>query len=314
MNKNSKQLFVSLALIACGFGLIFVLSNYIAAARPPLPAEYEDEDLALKGARLKGFALGFDGLIADWYWMQSLQYIGGKIEKSEQQFINIEDLTAMNPRLLYPLLDNATTLDPQFLAAYSYGAVVLPAIDPAQAIKFTEKGIRDNPTVWRLYHHLGYIHWRLKDYEKASEVYAEGGRIAGAPDFMRLMAAQMKTRGGSRETARVMYRQMFDEAQDKQTRENAALRLLELDSLDERDAIRGALDNFRAKNNRCPANWREVFPLLRGQKTAAGANLRFEAATAAPVDPTNVPYVLRSENGCEAAIDDKTSKIPSRQP
>jgi hypothetical protein len=57
---------------------VFGLSRFVEANRPALPENYADEDLALQGARLKGYALGFEGLIADWYWMKSLQYIGDK--------------------------------------------------------------------------------------------------------------------------------------------------------------------------------------------------------------------------------------------
>ncbi len=163
-----------------------------------MPEGFEDEDLALQGAKLKGYALGFEGLIADWYWMRSLQYIENKVVKSPDETLNIENLTALNPRLLYPLLDNATTLDPQFMAVYAYGAVVLPAIDKEQAIKLTEKGIADNPNEWRLYQQLGYIYWRLDNFEKASLVYTEGAKIVGAPPFMSLMAAKMKSEGQSR--------------------------------------------------------------------------------------------------------------------
>jgi tetratricopeptide (TPR) repeat protein len=312
MNKNSRQTIISVTVLICGFGLIFVLSNFLTKSRPVLPESYIDEDLALQGAKIKGFTLGFEGLIADWYWMQSLQYIGDKLNKSNQQKINLEDLTNLNPRLLYPLLDNATTLDPQFLTAYSYGAVVLPAIDPEQAIKIAEKGIANNPNEWRFYQQLGYIYWRLGKFEKAAELYSNGGKISGAPSFMQMMVAQMKSQAGSRDTARAIYEQMYEEAQDSQTKEIYALRLLQIDSFDERDLIHGTLQTFQAKNNRCAANWREIFPLLRTQKTQSGKTLRFDSATSAPVDPTNAPYILQNSDKCDVDLDITTSKIPVR--
>src|SRR5688572_7272954 len=101
MNRNSKQILSALSLVAAGFALVFVLSNFLEKNRPALPQGFEDSDLAVQGGRLKGFALGFEGLIADWYWMQSLQYIGGKILKIEGN-INLDNLRPINPRLLYP--------------------------------------------------------------------------------------------------------------------------------------------------------------------------------------------------------------------
>lgn len=307
MTNNSKNIIYSLSIIVFGFGAIFALSRFIEANRPPLPAGFGDSDLALQGAKLKNYSLGFNGLLADLYWMQALQYIGNKSLDSKEK-VNLENLRPLNPRLLYPLLDNATDLDPQFTAVYSYGAVVLPAIDPAQAIKFTEKGIRDNPTEWRLYQHLGFIYWKIGDYGKASEVFAEGAKVPGAPVLMQLMSARMKAEGGSRDTSREIYRQMLAEAQDERVRENAALRLLELDSLDERDVIRKALENFKAGNNRCANSWREILPLLQNVKLPNGKNFRVDNASNL-VDPTAAPYVLDKEN-CDVKLDAEKTKLP----
>ena len=303
---------ISIASVICGFAAVFFLSGFLEANRPALPDGYEDEDLALQGAKLKGYALGFEGLIADWYWMKSLQYIGDKLYTSKVE-INIDNLKPLNPRLLYPYLDNATTLDPKFMGVYEYGATVLPAIDKEQAIAFTKKGIADNPNEWRLYQYLGFIYWRLGNYEEAAKVYEEGSQIAGAPDFMRLMAAKMKTKGGSREIARDIYRQMTEEAKDPQSKEISALRLLGIDSLDERDAIQQALDEFKLKNNRCPADWREIFPSLKNLKVLDGRPLRFDKSLS-PIDPTDAPYLLKNQDGkCEPAIDLETSKLPVEQ-
>lgn len=298
---------ISIALIIAGFVAVFVLSGFTERNRPALPAGYEDEDLALHGAKLKGYALGFEGLIADWYWMKSLQYIGNKFLNSKET-VSLDNLNPLNPRLLYPYLDNATTLDPKFMGVYEYGAVVLPAIDQEQAIKLTRKGIENNPNSWRLYHYLGYIYWRLGDYEKAAEVYQQGSQVAGAADFMRSMAAKMKSEGGSRATAREIYRQMFEEAQDAQAKENAAAHLAKLDSLDDLEAIQKQLDDFKSKNKRCANNWREITPLLRTAELPGGRNFLVDNSGSL-VDPSGAPYVLDKEN-CVIKLDRERTKIP----
>jgi len=309
-SNQAKQTFLSLGIIIFGFVTVFLLSGFIEKNKPLLPENYADEDLALQGARLKGYSLGFEGLIADWYWMQSLQYLGDKIVKNPDAKINLDNLIPLNPRLLYPYLDNATTLDPQFVSVYEFGATVLPAIDNDQAVKLLEKGINDNPNEWRLYQHLGYIHWRLGNFEKASEVYATGAKIPNAPKFMLMMAAKTKSEGGSRETARAIYRQMFDEAEDTQVKENAELRLLELDSLEERDAIRKALQEYQTKNNRCTNNWREILPLLQTVKLPNGKDFRIDKSNDL-IDPSDVPYVLDRDN-CDVKLDFVKTKIPLR--
>jgi hypothetical protein len=150
-----QKAILSSVIVVSGFIAIFLLSGYIEAKRPQLPDDYADSDLAMNGSRLKGFTFGMDGLLADWYYMRALQYVGNKILNSKSDVINIDDLRDLNPRLLYPFLDNATDLDPHFIDAYLYGAIVLPAIDPEKAILIAEKGISHNPEEWRLYRHLG---------------------------------------------------------------------------------------------------------------------------------------------------------------
>ena len=307
-SKKSLQTYFLAAIIVFGFIAVFGLSNFLENNRPSLPESYIDEDLSMLGEHLEGYALGFEGLIADWYWMSSLQYIGDKIFNNDDKDLNLEDLRPLNPKLLYPLLDNATTLDPKFLTIYSYGAIVLPAIDPKQAIKITEKGIENNPGEWRLYQHLGYIHWRLKNYEKAAEVYENGSKIAGAPSWMKSMSAKMHNDGGARQTAREIYSQMFEKANDTRTKENAMVRLLQLDSLDETDAIGDALQNFKKQNRRCVRNWNELFPLLQAEKLPGGKDFRINK-DGEIVDPTDAPYLL-DRGECKVKLDFEKTKIP----
>lgn len=310
MRRETTKTLISTAIIIAGLAAIFGLSGFIERSRPALPPGAEDEDLSLQGAKLKGYSLGFEGLIADWYWMRSLQYLGNKLLKAPGENINLDDLRPLNPRLLYPYLNTATDLDPQFIAVYSYGAVVLPAIDPQKAIDITAKGIANNPSEWRLYHYLGYIYWRLEQFDKAADIYEKGAHVAGAPPFMQLMAAQMKTQGGSRDTARAMYNEMYAGANDDQARESASLHLLRLDSLDEIDAINAVLTTFEKQNGRCANTWGEVANKLMVAKPQSGKALVLDKS-GNPLDPTGVAYLLDKKTaGCTAAIDYEHSKIP----
>lgn len=301
-----RSIILPFIIIIAGFAAVVGLSGYLDRNRVELPDGYEDSDLAMNGSKLKGFALGFEGLLADWYWMRSLQYIGGKIVNAKTE-INIDDLRDLNPRLLYPYLDNATDLDPHFIAAYSYGAVILPAIDPEKAIAITQKGIEKNPTEWRLYQHLGYIYWKLGRYGDAADTYEKGSQIAGSSSFMKLMAASMRTEGGSRATSRAIYRQMLADSQDEAVTITATRRLMGLDSLDEREAIDGVLADFKEKNGRCANSFGEIAMALFQVKLPEGRAFRVDAGKRL-VDPSDAPYLLDKEN-CKAKLDPATTKI-----
>ena len=126
--QNSLKTIIATAVIICGFWCFNVWNKQREQKKPPLPEGYADSDLTLQGAKMKGFAFGAEGLLADWYWMQSLQYLGGKVSESKEN-LNLEDLSTLNPRLLYPYLDNATDLDPRFMAVFENSSGVFAADD-----------------------------------------------------------------------------------------------------------------------------------------------------------------------------------------
>jgi tetratricopeptide (TPR) repeat protein len=310
MSVNFKTfLFPAIVLIIAMPAAVF-FSDRANANRVALAESYEDSDLDLQGRRLKGFALGTEGLLADWYWIRSLQYLGGKIVKSDAQDLNIDDLRSLNPRLLYPLLENATELDPKFIAAYTYGAIILPAIDTDLAIKLTEKGIQNNPEAWRLYHYLGYIYWRNKDYENAARAYDRGSAISGSAPFMREMAANMRTRGGSRETAYQIYSEIYASATDPQSRSNAELRLMQLDSLEELDVINEILNSIVKSGAPCPVQLSSVIPRLAGKILPRKKEFHIDQQHQL-TDPSGVPYVIEPKS-CTAHVDGINSKIPKQ--
>lgn len=295
-------------ILIAGFAAVIWLSAFLERNRPPLPEGYSDTDLSMNGSRLKGFALGTEGLIADWYFMRSLQYIGDKMLTRKAGTINIDDLSDLNPRLLYPLLNNATDLDPHFIAAYSYGAMVLPAVDKEKAVELTAKGIARNPGSWRLYQHLGFIYWKLKRYDKAAESYEKGSEIPGALPFMKLMAASMKADGGSRETARSIYQQMLDGSDDEQVRITAIRRLNDLDSQDERDAIDKIMADFKARNGRCITSFGEIWNEI-SKVDLPGDNEFLIDKSNRLVDPSGAPYLI-DKNNCKVMLDLEHTGLP----
>ena len=289
---------ISLAtVVVIGVLATVTLARFVDARRPPADRTAADESLYLNAKTAKRLSLGFNGLAADWYWMRSLQYVGRKILAVDENTA-IDDLSELDLNLLAPLLENATTLDPEFLDPYEYAAVVLPAIDVKEAIRITSKGIDANPNAWRLYQHLGYIYWQQGDYTKAGEVYSRGAQLPGAPFWMEAMKARMAAEGGSRNTAREIYTHMFEQSADDKVKDMARRRLMQLDSLDQRDGLRKVLAMYQVRTGRCPANWREIEHVL--QAIAAPLN-----ASGAPLDPSGAPYVLQSGK-CEIGLDQKS--------
>lgn len=295
---RTKSVLLALVIVL-GLGSVVAVSRWIERTRPPVDAALEEEKLYVSGAAAKRLSLGFGGLVADWYWMRSLQYVGRKIINTPGD-VQLDDLKALDLKLLYPLLDTATTLDPQFAAAYEYGGIVLPAINEDDAIKLLRKGMENNPSYWRFHQYLGYIYWKRGDFKTASAVYREGARIPGVPPWMEQMSARMEAEGGSRAMAREMYERMMNQTEDKQVKELAAQRLRQVMSFEERDAIRLVLTDFKERNGRCVANWGEVRQQLLAVRLPDGSPLRLDSSDV-PLDPSKTAYVL-VKNNCDVDL------------
>lgn len=215
----------------------------------PKPAVPLDETLYLQSGRaLKAFSLGFDALLADLYWLRAIQYFGGKLEAANAGAPEI-NLTNVGPgqfASLPTLLNIVTELDPGYIAAYRFGATFLPA---QQAVALAERGLRENPAEWRLYLDLGFLHWQQKRFAAAQSVFERGSRVAGAPEWLQVLAATMAAKGNDRTTARAIFERLYENTADAYTREVLALRLLALEALDEVDAVNARLTEAQRRGS-----------------------------------------------------------------
>jgi tetratricopeptide (TPR) repeat protein len=297
----------SFLILVIVFGLLAaaLLTHWNEVHGRDLQVQFADEQLYLNGPAMKRLTLAFNGLAADWYWIRSLQYVGRKMvayEDTHTGNLDLNSLSYLDLRVLPSLLRMATTLDPQFLEPYYYGALILPTLNPDEAITLLNQGIASNPGEWRLYQHLGYIYWQRGDYNKASDVYAAGAKIPGVPPWMMAMSARMKAEGGASQAAREMYMHLAESSQDPNVKQMVNAQLMRLDSLEERDQIRRVLADFTARIGHCATSWKEI-------SAALPARLRVDAS-GAPLDPTNVPYRL-IKGGCDVDLDER-SELPRR--
>lgn len=295
------------SVILIGIASVVLVSNWIDARRKPPILGAAEEQLYLKAPTVKRLSLAFNGLAADWYWMRSLQYVGRKsldYQGTHAGQMSLDDLGALDLRILPPLLRASTTLDPQFMAPYEYGAMILPTFNDEEAIALLSYGIEQNPDQWRLYQHLGYIYWQRHDYQKASELYLMGAKLKDAPHWLAEMAARMTLEGGSREGARQMYQHLYEESNDDWVKQTLLRRLLQVDSFEQRDLIRRVLGEYSTRFKRCPSSWKDIATALLALR------FRIDANTGAPLDPAGTPYLLE-KNGCEVELDPR-SQVPYR--
>jgi len=236
---------------------------------------------------VKRMSLGYDGLLADIYWTRAVQYFGGHHAERARDF-----------RLLAPLLEITTTLDPKLLVAYQFGANFLApkppngAGLPQKAIELVHNGINNNPNDWNLYYQLGFVYYMdLKDYARAAEAFAHGSELPGAHPFMKIIAAQMAQHAGDNQMARALWMTTYQSTQDKQIRGNAIAHLRALQVSDDIDALQELVGQYGRKTGVLP----------RSMTDLVGAGL----LRSIPLDPTGRPYRIASDGRLQVQFPDE---------
>lgn len=290
MTGQSHARSVRLALVA-----IPVLFAAVAAlqiridAKTRTVAQQEEELLLRSGPMLKKLSLGYDSLLADIYWTRSVQYYGSKIGSPGERF-----------RLLWPLLDITTTLDPKLLVAYHFGAIFLSepvptgADRPDLAVELVKRGVAANPNTWGLDADLGFLYyWHLKDYQDAAAAYLDASKKPDAPIWLKMMAAQVAAKGDSFSTSREIWAEIFETAQDPVVKKNAFRHLQSLQAQQDLLELDKYAGGYREKYGRYPATVNELY------------ENRILSAIAR--DPAGIPYIFGPDG--KAQLDPKSPVV-----
>ncbi len=231
------------------------------------------------GTILKKLSLGHQGLLADIYWMRTVQYYGGKRLKGDKRF-----------DLFEPLINIATTLDPSLLYAYRFGAIFLSerepvgANQPQKAVELLRKGIERNPQEWLSYRDLGFVYyWYLHDYSRAAEAFLEGSKHPNAKPWMKTFAAELLAKGGSRRTSRLLWQEAYDTATDTRMKENARENLLALAVQDDVELLENLMRRVQQKTGRPLSSLEDLVQL--------GVLKHY------PLDPKGFRYLLNPSTG-----------------
>jgi tetratricopeptide (TPR) repeat protein len=292
--NGSRQVTVTATalLIACLAGSAFFLWR-IDQLRAG--ATLEDVLYVTSPKAVERLSLGYNGLLADIYWTRAVQYFGGRHSATDHY------------RLLAPLLEITTTLDPHLVVAYQFGANFLSpkppngAGMPEKAIKLVEYGIQNNPNEWKLYYELGFIYYMdVKDYTKAADAFARGSQVPDAHPFLKVLAAEMAQHAGDRQMATALWTTTYQSTQDRQIRGNAIAHLRALQVADDVTALEALVAQYKQVTGRNPASLSELVAAHYLQDI--------------PVDPMGHPYKLVSGDRVEVEAPDEIPFIEKGAP
>jgi len=250
---------MNLSCISCKnyifLSLLFLLSICIFASQhhirkyKGLKAKIESLMRLPRGEYVKTAALEYEQLVADAIWLETIQILGDKV------------VSPAGYEWAYHALDVVTTLDPKFSYAYELGAINLAVLGhrPDLANRLLEKGIKENPEVWRLPFYLGFNKFfYLKDYKAAAKYMAMASKLPGHPAYLPRLAARLYVQAGSPELALDFLRKIYRETRDENVRKSIEKRIKEV--IVERDIkfLESAIGTYEKVFGHPPANLSEL--------------------------------------------------------
>ena len=293
MNRGKLGAWLLLLLLPVGFTGVWRIQTHINTLRDAM--HQEQDEVLVRSPKLMRLLTGeYSTFAADVYWTRAVQYYGSK---RLDQDTNLESL--------WPLLYLATTLDPNLLPAYRFGATFLSEPEPRGAgrpdlaVKLIERGIAANPEYWRLNQDLGNIYYfDLKDFPKAGQAYLEGSRKEGARPWMKVMAARFLEKGESRETSVMLWSEVYESSTDEALKENARVNLELLRSDEDIDHLNEIAEQFKQRYGRGPHTIRQMVQagLIGGE----------------PLDPSGHPYSIGPDGKARIAEKSRLFKEQSK--
>lgn len=218
-----------------------VVGPAVERARPP--AFVGQELLYFPSGNFLGeVCAGQRELVADILWLRAVQYYGSH-RQTDRVYVWAKHLFRV-----------ITALNPLFVEAYRFGALVL-ATDAMQAedgIDLLKRGWHENPRRWEIPFDLGFLYFLHRENLLAASYFRRAAALPGAGEQAARFAASAYGRGGREESARAMWSAMRDGATNPVAREIADYALKSLDLADTMAVLQRAADAHHAATGAPP--------------------------------------------------------------
>ena len=290
---NSRSGWRRSALAAAWLGLAILIAWGVDAIHSRLPpnqslaraeAFVPDPELA------RIFSLGFGAAIADFYWLQAIQAVGGDVQ--------------MTPELgqhLGKLIDVVTTLNPRVDHPYRFAAIWMTESEEnvRAANRLLRRGIEFHPDEWRNYFYLGFNHFfYLLENQRAGEMLERASTMPGAPRYLARLSARLKSESEDLEVAAAFLGRMLSTSEDEAAKEGYRAALDEIEVEQRARLLDSARARFRERNHR---DIIAVADLVEGDSPVLAA--------LPSAEPSSLPRAL--QRGSQWRLDPASDRIVS---
>lgn len=173
-------------------------------------SQVEREPLYLPKSRyVKLVSLGFNAMVADVLWFDTLNYFG-------KQFSRGRDY-----RWLSSMCELVTTLNPEPLHTYEFCGTLLAWIakEPKLSNSILNKAITHHPGYWRFHYLRGFnYYYFLGDKTRAAKDFVVGSKLDGAPLILSSLASRLMVEDDSPDVAVMFLASMYKRASNRSVR------------------------------------------------------------------------------------------------
>lgn len=196
--------------------VLFALQSQVSLP----PAFVSSQPKSLSAPFFRFTTLGYWPAAVDWFWIQTLQVVGGKNFSSEMLPVT---------KNFYEL---ATDLDPRFYELYEQAATLLSFYFKSadEALYFLNKGIQNISTDWThpytLHLLAAYLYaYEKNDWMKAKESFLSAASLPGAPPYLQGMKEWLNQKGSEKALAKRVLSMLAQQTSDELLKQEYQKRL-----------------------------------------------------------------------------------------
>jgi len=176
-------------------------------------AEVHMRPLIPTSQAIKLVSLGFDQVIADYYWLEFVSYVGDVRARQKDRYA----LASHYIKLI-------TELDPNFVQAYWFAAFIVGGDQgrPREAADIIDFGIEHNADSWYL-PFIGGVNQYLyaHDEVRAAKYYRQASKYPGAPVWLDRQAKILETKTPRLVKEAYSWLNIYDSAEEARVKEHA---------------------------------------------------------------------------------------------
>ena len=207
MSRHWRRGWVTGLAFCCAVGL----ASFVHAQIPPLTRADRGEAFVPDPSIIERMTLGFEAILADYYWLVAIQAVGGAGRVNDEGSADVGKL-----------IDVVTTLNPWVGHPYRFAAVWLTDTEEKvrTANRLLERGIDHHPEEWRNRFYLGFnLFYYLMEYESAADQIEAASRLPGAPAYLPRLVARLRSETADVDVAEAFLLELVRTTEDPTLRE-----------------------------------------------------------------------------------------------